>query len=207
MSEALMSEILGSDEMFLIEDAELASQVSDEQLESVQKLGDRHLQLNNLAEKLEEQLKKVKEANRVVTDDLLPKKLMQIGLKSFTLATGETIEMSTVVQANMPKAETPEYPKAINWLDRNDLGDIIKKDVIAKFGRGEGDMAKRVMDIVIRETNGQAPVELKESVNYMTLNSVLKKRMQDGLPMPRESDDGFSIYMGPRAKIVKKKAK
>ena len=200
-------DILGADDMFLLEDAELTSQVSDSQLESVQALGNQHLKINQAIDRCEEVLKNLKEKNKRITDDLLPKKLQEIGLMSITLSTGEVIEMSSIVQANMPKADTEEYPKAIGWLERNDLSDIVKKDVIAKFGKGEGDIAQRVFDAIVRETNGQAPVEMKESVNYMTLNSVLKQRMAKGLPMPSESQDGFSIYIGPRAKIVKKKAK
>ena len=57
-----MLELLGDDEMLLIEDAEMASQVSDAELSSVQALGDRHLKLTKMVEKIEEVVKKIKEA-------------------------------------------------------------------------------------------------------------------------------------------------
>ena len=203
MSEDIV-DILGEDEMFLVEDAEMASNVSDSQLSSVQELGNRQLKLEQLIDRLEETVKRAKEAKNRIADDLLPKKLMEVGLSGFTLQTGESVSMEHIVAANMPKADTPEFPLAVSWLEGNGVGDIIKKEVNAKFGRGEQELAERVMAAVMQVTNGAIPVEMKESVNYMTLNSVLKQRMKKGDPLPTV-EDGFSIYIGPRTKISKPK--
>lgn len=203
MSENLL-DILGEDEMFLIEDAEMASQISDDDLQSVQDLGNRQLKLERQLEQLDEVTKKVKEAMRRISDDLLPKQMMKAGVSSFKLLTGEEISMDTVIAANMPKADDPIYPKAIGWLDEAGLGDIIKKDVIAKFGRGEAEKAQRIFDEINRLTNGETPLEMKESVHYQTLNSTLRARVKKGESLPTE-EDGFSIYYGPRTKIKKAK--
>ncbi len=203
-----MSEVyedIGEDELFLLEDAELASNVSDGQLNSVQELGNRQLKLEQLIDRLEEAVKDAKEAKRKIAEDLLPKKLMEVGLSSFTLQTGESISMEHLVAATMPKADTPEFPKAISWLEDQGIGDIVKKVVEAKFGRGDQELADRVMAAIMQVTNGNIPVEMKESVNYMTMNSVFKQRMQKGESLPT-AEDGFSIYIGPRTKIKRPKA-
>lgn len=202
-----MEDLFSEDDLlFLAEDAELASQVSESDLGDVQKLGDRLVKLEALKKRLEDAAKKVGEGSRQISDDLLPKRLMEIGLMSFTLSTGETISVEHIVSANMPKvdADPAKFEKAVRWLEDHGVGDIVKKDVVAKFGRGDGELAKRVMDRIIQETNGNIPVDLKESVNYQTLNSVLKQRMRDGQELPND-EDGFSIYVGPRAKVKKPK--
>ena len=86
------------------------------------------------------------------------------------------------------------------YLRENELGDIIKNQVITSFGTGEDNMAGDLAGH-IQDQYGITP-DVKESVHPSTLKATLKKRHEEGLSDP---DDLFGIFIRPETKITKGK--
>ena len=85
------------------------------------------------------------------------------------------------------------------WLENNGLGDIIKNQVGMSFGKGENQEAKLLEDTI--KNLGYIP-EVKVSVHPSTLKATIKKWHQEGRSVP---DNTFSLFIGQKTKITKKK--
>lgn len=114
------------------------------------------------------------------------------------LAIKDFFSASIPAQSSIDSAKDPEkmeelaYKKdqALKWLDENNLGDIVKNNLVIAFGRGENDKSKKLME----ELEEQGLEFIKdESVHPMTLKATLKEALQDGKKVPF---DIFSVIAG-----------
>ena len=92
----------------------------------------------------EEQIKDLEESSRrkkkasKLTDEEMPSMLAEIGMSSFALDDGSTVEVKQTYGASILVDKRPE---AYDWLRDNGHDDIIKNTVLCQFGRGEDDQA------------------------------------------------------------------
>ena len=87
---------------------------------------------------LESQLKEEKKALLKLTDEDMPAMLAEIGLTSFVLDDGSTVDIKQTYGASIL---VQNRPQAYEWLRDNGYDDIIKNTVACQFGRGEDDLA------------------------------------------------------------------
>lgn len=155
-----------------------------------------------------EELKKSEKLNNELIKKLaendIPSFMAELGITTQGLPDGRVIEIEDIIAAKMPdKKESPDqYSKAVAWLDEHDIGDIVKREVVAAFGKDSQEQVQRMIEAMRVATNGEIPISERQDVNYQTLNATLKEEKRKGRPLPK-GDDGFDIYIGPRAKIRK----
>ena len=101
--------------------AELARQIRDEEL---------------YIDDLETDLKAAKKRLLKLTDEEMPAMLAEIGISSFALDDGSTVQVKQTYGASIL---VNNRPQAYNWLRDNGYDDIIKNTVLCQFGRGEDD--------------------------------------------------------------------
>jgi hypothetical protein len=142
---------------------------------------------------------------------VLPAMMEAARTKDFTsLDTATKVEMKTIIKATMPKEKDDDdhdepyevrKKKAIGWLERNNLDDIVAREISVTLGKDSTELAQRLLDAIRLASNGAVEPELKDSVNYMTLNAVLKRRLESDQEVPT-SEDGFDVFTGRIVDVV-----
>lgn len=145
---------------------------------------------------LEEELKDEKKALLKLTDEDMPAMLQEIGISSFSLDDGSTVEVRQTYGASIL---VQNRPQAYEWLRDNGYDDIIKNSVICQFGRGEDDQASAFA--AFAQQQGYVP-EQKTEIHPQTLRAFVKERVEEGDEFPMEL---FGAWVGQRAVIKKGK--
>jgi hypothetical protein len=147
-------------------------------------------------ESLEEELREEKKALLKLTDEDMPAMLAEIGLSSFTLDDGSTVDIKQTYGASIL---VQNRPQAFEWLRDNGYDDIIKNTVACQFGRGEDDLASAFA--AFAQQQGYSP-EQKTEVHPQTLRAFVKERCEQGDDFPMEL---FGAWVGQRAVIKRGK--
>ena len=145
---------------------------------------------------LEQQLKDEKKALLKLTDEEMPSMLAEIGMSSFALDDGSTVEVRQTYGASILVDKRPE---AFDWLRDNGYDDIIKNSVACQFGRGEDDQASAFA--AFAQQQGHVPMQ-KTEVHPQTLRAFVKERCEAGEEFPMEL---FGAWVGQRAVIKRGK--
>jgi len=141
---------------------------------------------------LERQFKESKKELLRLTDEELPASMAEMGLASFTLDDGSTIDVKPTYGASILVANRE---KAYDWLRDHGYDDIIKNNVAVSFGRGEDDMAGVFK--ALAEKEGYS-AQQDTSIHSQTLRAFVRERIEAGDEFPM---DLFGAYVGQRAVI------
>jgi len=145
---------------------------------------------------LEQTLKEEKKSLLKLTDEEMPSMLAEIGMSSFALDDGSTVEVKQTYGASILVDKRPE---AYEWLRDHGHDDIIKNTVLCQFGRGEDDQAGAFA--AFAQKQGFIP-EQKTEVHPQTLRAFVKERCEAGEEFPMEL---FGAWVGQRAVIKRGK--
>jgi len=143
---------------------------------------------------LEDQLKLEKNKLLKLTDEELPSALAEVGISSFKLEDGSTVEVKQTYGASIL---VNNRESAYNWLRDHGYDDIIKNTVLCQFGRGEDDQASAFA--AFAQQQGYVP-EQKTEIHPQTLRAFVKERVENGDEFPMEL---FGAWVGQRA-VVKR---
>ena len=143
----------------------------------------------------EEALKVSKRELEVVSAEIIPTMLSEMGLSSLKLADGSSVDVKPFYSATIT---VQNREKAFNWLRINGLGDIIKNEISVSFGRNEDNKAANYAELV--KGQGYQPTQ-KLKVEPMTLKALVRERVEAGKEMPT---DIFNVFVGNRTKITRK---
>ena len=135
--------------------------------------------------------------NTIKTNDL-PKMFADLGISEFKLSGGDTLKIKDVVAGSLPK--DPEKKKAaLDWLDKNNCGDLIKTFVELDFAKGEDNRAKNAISIL--QENGYVPV-VDKNVHAQSLCARVRERLKTGEEIDLET---IGVYVGKTAEFKKGK--
>ena len=143
----------------------------------------------------EEALKSSKRELEIVSGEIIPTLLSEMGLSSLKLADGSSVDVKPFYSATIT---VQNREKAFNWLRINGLGDIIKNEISVSFGRNEDNKAAEYADLA--KGQGFQPTQ-KLKVEPMTLKALVRERVEAGKEMPT---DIFNVFVGNRTKITRK---
>jgi hypothetical protein len=146
--------------------------------------------------RLEETLKEEKKTLLKLTDEEMPAMLAEIGISSFSLDDGSTVEVKQTYGASIL---VDNRPAAYEWLREHGYDDIIKNTVLCQFGRGEDDLASSFA--AFAQQQGYVP-EQKTEIHPQTLRAFIKERVEEGEAFPMEL---FGAWVGQRAVIKRSK--
>lgn len=146
------------------------------------------LQMRNKVATLEKQLDTAKADLRRVEQEDLPELMQELGLETFKLKTGETIEVKPEIDCGI---SDERRRAAHDWLTANGFGGLIKTEVVAKFGRDEREAAVACAQ--------QIGGEMIERVHPSTLKSFIKEQMSAGKPVPF---DLFGVHPYNKVKVA-----
>jgi len=179
----------------LFEQESDALQVQDEQITGIAALARRAKSLEKEIEDSEETLKGLKDKYRKITEEAIPEALAEMGMSSFRMEDGSSIDVKPFYSASITEARRAE---AYEWLRAKGFDDIIKNTVSVQFGRGEDGKAGNLIQ-EIRE-KGMIP-EQAEKIEPSTLKAFIKDLVEQGVDFDTEL---FGAYIGWKAKIKSK---
>ena len=143
-------------------------------------------------EAIENDLKARKKDLLKLTDEELPSAMQELGLSSFKLDDGSTVDVKPTYGASILVANRLH---AYAWLRDNGYDDIIKNVMSCEFGRGEDDKASAFKAFASKEG---FPADQNESIHSGTLKAFVRERVEAGDEFPMEL---FGAYVGQRAII------
>jgi len=147
-------------------------------------------------EDIEKNLKDKKKDLDVLSGEIIPTMMSEMGLSQLKLMDGSMIDVKPFYNATITVANRES---AFNWLRQNGLGDIIKNEMVVSFGRGEDNKAAEYAELA--KSQGLQPAQ-KLKVEPMTLKALVRQRIEAGQEMPTEI---FSIFVGNKTTIKRKK--
>ena len=166
--------------------------------ENIKSLADEVKKLRTLEDNIksdEESLKEKKKELELISGEIIPTLLSEMGLVSLKLADGSAVEVKPYYTANIL---IKNREAAYSWLRSNALGDIIKNEITVSFGRNEDNKAAEYANLA--QSQGFQPTQ-KLKVEPMTLKALVRERIEAGKTMPM---DIFNVFVGNRTKITRK---
>jgi len=165
---------------------------------NIKSLADQIKKLRALEDKIksdEETLKETKNKLKLISGEVIPTMLAEMGLSSLKLADGSAVDVKPYYGANISEANRE---KAYDWLRSNGLGDIIKNNITVSFGMNEDNKAAQYANLA--KGQGFQPTQ-KLKVEPMTLKALVQERIEAGKTLPL---DIFNVFVGNRTKITRK---
>lgn len=145
-----------------------------------------YAEYKTLASQTYEEIKDVKEKE-------IPDVMASLNISKFVMDDGTEIAIKDELFASIKEDKRIQ---ALQWLDDNGLGDIIKHDITISFARGEHEEAERIKGVL--KDNGQNSYDEKASVHPQTLKATFKDLRNKGEDIPEEL---FNWYETPLAKV------
>ena len=155
----------------------------------------RLLELQKQITKCEDNIKNLRNEERLLSENEIPNLMQQSGISSLKLTDGSSVEVKPFYAAKIPTSKTDE---AFDWLSSNGYGDLIKNQVSLTFGKSEDNVANSsVEDLKGRGHN----VSQKKKVEPMTLKAFVREQIQSGQNIPM---DLFGVYVSNKTTIKTK---
>ena len=156
---------------------------------NINKLADKIKELQAHQKQLEVQEDSIKQKKKdieLLSGEVIPTMLSEMGLSYLKLQDGSSIEVKTNYSATITQANKEN---AFKWLRENGLGDIIKNEISVSFGRNEDNKAADYAELA--KGQGFQPTQ-KMKVEPMTLKALVRERIEAGKEMPTEIFGVFS---------------
>jgi hypothetical protein len=157
---------------------------------NINKLADKIKELQAHQKQLEVQEDSIKQKKKdieLLSGEVIPTMLSEMGLSYLKLQDGSSIEVKTNYSATITQANKEN---AFKWLRENGLGDIIKNEISVSFGRNEDNKAADYAELA--KGQGLEPQQ-KLKVEPMTLKALVRERIEAGKEMPTEL---FNVFIG-----------
>ena len=176
----------------LFEEDAGALQVKNEDLSSIGALAKRAKELEKEIKDLEDIVDERKSQYRKLLEETIPGMLAELGMKSFKMADGSTVDVKPFYSASIKEENRAQ---AFEWLRQHGYDDIIKNTVSVRFGRNED----RLCEGLLAQLRSQGfPVEHAQKVESQTLKAWVREMVEQGVEFPTEL---FGAYIGQKASI------
>lgn len=161
-------------------------------------LADEYEALDVSVKGLEEALKAAKARQQEIKTKDMPDAMAQIGSGEWTSEDKRVkVKMDDFVSGSLPK-DDEKRKAAIEWLEANGGGSLLKTEVQLQFGKSEHNMA---LDLVARlKEEGHEPI-VESGVHPQTLASFARERLRKGETIDTEV---LGLFTGRVAKITVK---
>lgn len=177
-------------------EADSEARVTKEQLKRVAKMIRVQIKQEDAVFKLEKTLEAENERLKQIRQDIFPALMNELGLTEIKTSSGDKIELKkTVITTILVENRT----KAYEWLRKNDHGSLIKTLVTARFGRGEEERAKKLLQELTKQ---KFDAEFSENIHAGTLSAFGREQIEKGEPLPEKL---FSLFELTMTKVTRRK--
>jgi hypothetical protein len=170
----------------------------DNILASIAQTAREQLEAEAKVARLEDELKSAQASLRNIQEHVLPRLMEQAEQSEVTTAEGIKVEVKEVLRGSIPEASQQQ---AFAWLETNNAGALIKREVTIEFGKGEEAWAAKFMaDLSKRKRPVRS--KAKKRVHPQTLLAFLREQLEAGNDIPLEL---FGVFRQRFAKITLRK--
>ena len=166
---------------------------SDNLTAVLRSLADDYLKAEAEVTRIEEELAVAKTALKDIAEVTIPQATDGMD-GEFNLGDGRKLIIKEEIRSSI--AGEKRIP-AIQWLDENDYGHIVKREVIFSFGKGDEERCRNFIDAV-KKLSLNLVFKSNDAVHHATLNSWVKERLGEGDTLP---NDIFGIFRQRTAKV------
>ena len=187
--------------MGLLDKALEQSSIDSLDSSDVKDLGEACNELDNVRQYIsdkEAEIKKAKEREFQLENEIIPSMIESAGVKSLTLTDGSKVSIKDQLRANITM-ENEDY--CFNRLEQLGLSDVIKNEVKLTFGRGQDSDATNLMTEL--QDRGLYPSN-KKAVAWNTLSKLVEEQIAKG-SMTSADQEKFGVYTFKKVKIERKK--
>lgn len=144
---------------------------------------------------LEALIKLKKEVLRQVNETIVTL-MEERGVKSIKMSDGNSVDIKPFYTGSISE---DNKEAAFEWLRKEGYDDIIKNQVVIKFGRAEDDKADKLFsDLASKGLDADRNVK----VEPMTLKGFIREMIENGKDIPM---DTFGVFVGHKINIKKGK--
>ena len=186
-------------------DIEEAPESDEGELSRIRRLADEMLTRRAAVDAAEAALAKAKAALVEIEESELPSALLAVGMKSFTLANGSSIELKIEHYGSITQEKSF---KVLRWLEEHGHGSLIKRTFTVAFGKGDKALADKLMGILKAEYQ-TAKISDKQGVHHSTLKAFIREQIAqassagaDNWTEGSEEFDLFSIHVRRFVQLV-----
>lgn len=148
-------------------------------------------EINNL----ELMLKSKKESLRQ-QNELIVQLMEERGVRSIKMKDGQSVDIKPFYTGTITKEK---QEAAFEWLRDNGYDDIIKNQVVVKFGRAEDEKAQKMYTTFLEKG---FDIDRNVKVEPMTLKGFIREMIESGKELPMET---FGVFIGHKINIKKGK--
>ena len=139
---------------------------------------------------------KSKKENLRQQNELIVQLMEERGVRSIKMKDGQSVDIKPFYTGSITKEKQEE---AFNWLRDNGYDDIIKNQVVVKFGRAEDEKANQIFSDL---ANQGLDTDRNVKVEPMTLKGFIREMIESGKELPMET---FGVFVGHKINIKKGK--
>lgn len=165
------------------------------EVDPISKACQEQLKLEKEIEDLESLMKAKKDLLRQNGEQIVSL-MEERGVKSIKMSDGQSVDIKPFYTGSISKDNQEE---AFQWLRDNGYDDIIKNQVVLKFGRAEDEKANQIYsDLASKGLDADRNIK----VEPMTLKGFIREMIENGKDIPMET---FGVYVGHKINIKKGK--
>lgn len=169
-------------------------ELSEDLLARLGDLARRQMDLEDQIAGVEEQLKGLNGKLLQVSGEDIPEILDETGLSEVRLTDGTKVIVKENLRVSVGKTSQYRAP-VLSWLEREGHDDVIKDQVVALFGKGEGDKAEALLEAAKEFTPS---VDRDRSVHSQTFAALLRELLADGEDVPL---DELGVFVQRQTKL------
>jgi uncharacterized protein YeeX (DUF496 family) len=156
----------------------------------------------------EERVRILKSQKREMEMQILPDLFMQIGVTNIGLtAEGNEPPYEAKIEDYYHAVISAEWPEerrkaALDWIEKNKLGDLIKTVITIEFGKGTTKLVRKI-EAVLSEF--KVPYSKQRNIAWNTLTAAIKEMYRDGRVLGDTDLATIGAYVGKIVKLKQKK--
>ena len=147
----------------------------------------------SIVAKMEDDLKNAKARLRKVQEHDLPEAMLACNMETFVTSDGLKVSVKETLYASIAAKNKVEAGK---WLIANELGALVKEDVVIGFDGGDHEAVQELLDKLT--LIGTKNVSTSESMNTASIKAAIKELLADGKEVPLEL---FGAYFSRKAVV------
>lgn len=155
--------------------------LTQDQLTNIAQLASAVVGSEKIVADIEAKLKIAKANLRQVQERDLPEAMLACNMEKFTTSDGLNVSVSETLYASVAKKNKAEAAK---WLIDNELGALVKEDVVIGFDGGASEQVQALLTMLAE--NSINNVTTSESMNTASIKAAIKELLANGVDVPLE---------------------
>lgn len=146
----------------------------------------------------EQALKKLKGQQKEIQEERLPALFEQVGWSvgaKIQTGDGTPLSFEEVIHTSIAGAKKPA---AIRWLDDNNHGGIVSRNVVIGFNKCDEEKVQKLLKLIGR---GWPNHKTELDVNGASVKALIKRLLKEGVDVPQET---FGVHQANIVKISSK---